>query len=257
MLRLALVASLVLSGTPEPKPKARAATIADAWTALPETGSACGDDLGFDYGIEGGMRNFFCRALTVFSWKRFLSLAPVSPFVSGPHQHGKLDLKNEKTFGHYDPYFVRWAATALVPAASDASLREKTQRIYDRQVKNLARTYYVVWRVLQVDPQWTSRERATYQALIDKGEGGFSASTMDLYDGLLGDSESNWGGYDPNLVRPATTWWLRRTMDETASDWATGLERLLSTYDAAWLKAQQAKPAPKPPKRGEKPEYSE
>ncbi len=254
MLATALVAAFALAGTPT-RPARKATTIADAWKAMPESGSACGDDLSFDYGIEGGMRNFFCRGLTVFSWKTFLSLAPVSPFVSGPHRGGKLDLKSEKEFGHYDPLFVRWAATALVPAANDPRLREKTQPIYDRQVKNLARTYYVVWRVLQADPQWTSQERAAYQAMIDKGESGFSAATMDAYDTLLGPAESDWGGYDPNLVRPAATWWLRRTIDETANDWASGLERLLTTYDSAWLAQQRGKRAPLPPKRAEAPEY--
>jgi hypothetical protein len=53
-------------------------TVAEAWQFLPQSGPACDEeDLSFDYGIGGGMRNFFCRALTIYSWQAFLASAPV------------------------------------------------------------------------------------------------------------------------------------------------------------------------------------
>src|SRR5438874_1674024 len=116
-LLLGLMLSTSLAAAPtrpsEKHTAVKVTTIAEAWRALPETGSGCGADLDFDYGVEGGMRNFFCRALTIFSWKRLLSLAPAFPFLSGPHTNGKLELQSKKQFGHYDPQFVRWAAAAL------------------------------------------------------------------------------------------------------------------------------------------------
>jgi hypothetical protein len=201
------------------------------------------------------MRNFFCRALTVFSWKTFVSLAPVSPFASGPHAAGKLDLNSKKQFGHYRPEFVRWATTALVPAADDAALREQTQGIYDAQVRGLARVYFKVWRAISADPRWLSRERTAYGAAIEKGEADWSSPVVDPYHETLGSSGQNWGGNDPNLVRSATMWWLRRTLDESATQWAVGLERLLKTYDAAWLEAERAEKPKAPPKRAGTPEY--
>lgn len=252
---LALIAALVLAGSPEIKaPAARkVATISEAWKALPQSGDGCGGALSFDYGLEGGMRNFYCRALTVFSWKTFLGLAPVSPFLSGPHRGGKLDLASKTTFGRYDPTFVRWAVKALVPAADDPELRASTQPVYDAQVRTLARVYFKVWRVLSAAPEWTSAERDRYGAAMAKGEGDWSGTVVDLYHDTLGPSERDWGGNDPNTVRSATMWWLRRTIDETAPRWAEGLERLLKTYDASWLEAQKSKRPPKPPKRVEKP----
>ena len=89
-------------------------SIAEAWQFLPQSGSACDeDDLSFDYGIDGGMRNFFCRALTVYSWKAFIASAPVPPFLSGPHRDGKLELNSEDEFGYYNPKFVIWATNAI------------------------------------------------------------------------------------------------------------------------------------------------
>jgi hypothetical protein len=252
-----LLAALVVAGTPHKAPTTKAATIADAWRLLPQSGSACGHDLTFDYGTDGGMRNFFCRALTIFSWKTFLSLAPVSPFTSGPHQAGKLDFADTHDFGHYNPAFVRWATTALLPAATNPQLREQTQGTYDAQVKSLARIYFQVWRVISADPAWLSKERATYGAAMAAGQADWSNPGVDLYHDILGDPGNDWGGHDPNLVRSATMWWLRRTIDETAPLWAEGLERLLSTYDAAWLKAQKAKRPPPPPKRTATPEYAQ
>lgn len=254
MSHLALVAALVLAGPPVHKPS-KVATVAEAWRALPVTGSACGADLGFDYGVDGGMRNFFCRALTVFSWKTFLGLAPVSPFRSGPHQGGKLDLNAKLDFGHYNPAFVRWAARELVPAAEDAALREQTQAVYDAQVRTLARVYFKVWRVISGDPAWLSHERAAYGEAMAKGGGDWASPVVDLYHETLGPSAQSWGGNDPNTVRSATMWWLRRFLDETAPLWAEGLERLLSTYDAAWLKAERAKRKDAPPRRAAEPEY--
>ncbi len=245
-----LLALLVVAGTPpyEKRPP-KAATIADAWLALPASGQECGDaDLGHDYGVEGGMRNFYCRAKQVFTWRQLTALAP-PPFRSGPHSDAGLDLNAEKDFGHYNPDFVRWASKALIPAAEDRALKEKTQRLYDAQVRSLARLYFLVWRVASKDPQWLAAERTRYRAALERGGGSWSGADVDLYHELLGTSGNDWGGNDPNHVRSATMWWLRRSIDETAPLWAQGLERLLKTYDPAWLAAEKKKPPPEPPKR--------
>jgi hypothetical protein len=226
--------------------------LAEAWRRLPALGNACGDELAYDYGVEGGMRNFYCRALQVLPWRQLLTLAPVAPFRSGPHRGGELDFTARSDFGHYDPDFVRWATVALVPAASDPALRRQTQPVYDAQVRGLARIHYRVWRALFSDRRVLVRERNAYLEAVRRGQADDQASR---YETLLGPPERDFGGADPNLVRSAATWWLRRSADETASLWLQGLERLLSTYDAAWLAGSRtAKPSQAPgskPDRGE------
>jgi len=267
-IALLLVSTVLTSDRAEARPDrssrvskrapAKATTIADAWLALQRVkGHGCGDDLVFDYGADGGMRNFFCRALTVLSWKTFLRLAPVSPFRSGPHRRGKLDLNSKKDFGRYDPKFVRWATVALVPAADDPRLRADTQGIYDRNARELARTYHRVWRTISSEPGWVKTEVKFYLGAADRGDVDALGRALDLYHDVLGTGDSNWGGHDPNHVRSATTWWLRRSHDHTAGLWFEGLERLLKTYDAAWLDSEKRASPHQPPwrERATRPEY--
>jgi hypothetical protein len=234
----------------------QASTIEDAWQMLPLSGSACGNDLIFDYGADGGMRNFFCRALTVYSWKAFLKAAPTKPFRSGPHKGGKLDLQNARSFGRYDPTFVRWATTALVPAAKDSALRTATQDTYDVQVRKLARLYFLVDKALGSDPSWRAKETKLMMDAADNGTLAEGEVTWFWHD-VLGDSAGDWGGHDPNHVRAATAWWLRRHHDGTSDLWREGLVRLLSTYDDAWLAAARQQVLPALPQRAKaaEPEY--
>jgi hypothetical protein len=147
---------------------------------------------------------------------------------------------------------VKWATTALVPAATDAALREQTQPLYDRSMSTLARTYLQVWRALSADPRWVAAERKLYLSGGDP-----HGETIDLYHDVLGTSEEDWGGHDPNHVRSATAWWLRRFHDGTAPLWAEGLERLLTTYDSEWLVTEKkAAPHPLPVREAPaRPEY--
>jgi hypothetical protein len=212
-----------------------------AWRALPSIrGQGCGDDLVFDYGDAGGLRNFFCRALTVFSWNAFLGLAPTAPFRSGPHPAGRLDLHAARDFGRYDPAFVRWAVARLAPGIDDGAFRAETQGIYDAHIRPLARTVRAVRGALVVDPRRLAGWQAEYRAAIAAGR---TDVLPVLYD-LLGDADHEWGGYDPNIVRSAALWWLRRELDGTAPLWAEGLERLVGAYDGPWARAKATRPRP-------------
>lgn len=268
-LALALGSGLVLvalvaparagAGGDAPAARSTDSTIKAAWRALPSIeGHGCADeDLVFDYGTDGGMRNFFCRALTVVSWKAFLALAPAAPFRKGPHKGGKLKL-HSRDFGFYDPAFVKWATQALVPAVDDPAFRAETQGIYDAQVRALARVYFRVFRALDHDPTWVAAERKTYLGAADRGKTEALGRNLDLYHDTLGTAGDDWGGADPNHVRSATTWWLRRYHDKTAPLWAEGLEHLLAAYDGAWLAEQKAatpRPLPQRKKPRKAPEY--
>jgi len=228
------------AGPAKPAASPPTKTIADAWAAMPETGSACAsDDLAFDYGRDGGMRNTFCRALQVLPWRTFLSLAPAKPFLKGPHKGGQLDLHDERDFGRYDPAFVRWATRALVPGADDEALVRSTRQVYERQLKTLARLYFLVDKALEADPAWVERERRRYLSLMDELGGSWDVWVItDPYHDVLGSADVDWGGHDPNHVRAATMWWLRRAHDGTRPLWSDGLQRLLKTYDELWLRDQ-------------------
>ncbi len=245
MLVSTLAVMLALGGGPA-KSTGPAKSVEDVWRQLPTEGNGCGEALTFDYGAEGGLRNFACRVATLFSYKQLLRLAPMRPFRSGPHHGDTLDLGAATSFGHYDPAFVRWATTALVPATTNPRLREETQGVYDAQARTLARLYFRVWRVIAADPEWLQRERSRYLDAVARGKGAWADEVPTRYEELLAGDDTDWGGDDPNLVRSATMWWLRRSADETAALWFNGLTRLLSTYDAKWLEAERRAKAPAP-----------
>ena len=230
ILLLALSTVVVSSGGEE-----KSTSIAEAWQILPETGNGCDEeDLSYDYGIGGGMRNFFCRAITVYSWRAFIASAPVAPFRKGPHRDGKLHLNAEHDFGYYNPKFVSWATQTLIPAADSPLLWQATQEVYDKHIKYLANLYFLVDQKLRVYPEWTKRERQRYLESISESGGAWDASEVTwAYHDFLNDDK-----YDANHVRSAVMWWLRRDQDATSSLWREGLIKLLSTYDTEWLVEQ-------------------
>ena len=218
---------------------AKAATIADAWRALGTTTNACSErDLHFDYWPDGGVRNFWCHATSVLAWKAFVALAPHKPFSRGPHTQGKLALHDPRDFGRYNPAFVRWLVDNGVPAASDEALRAQTQPLYEKYVRQLARVYYVVHERLEQKPAWKKQQRNLYLKTMDEKNPDWGAY-YDKYSTFLGEADSDWGGYDPNLQSASVAFWLRRDVDGTAPIFFEGLKKLLGTYDAAFLTPQK------------------
>jgi len=201
--------------------------IASAWLTLPESAAGCD---GVVEGTGGGPVALFCRASSVLAWKDLVALAPAKPFARGPHGDA-LVLDGARDFGRYDPAFVRWATRALIPAATDPSLRSRTQALYERQVQALARRAFLVEKSLSAAPAWVEREAGRYRSALDDG-GPDVWSVADGWGAIPG------AGDETALVRMTTMWWLRRHLDGTRPLWSDGLQLLLKTYDGAWLAAQ-------------------
>jgi hypothetical protein len=208
--------------------------IATAWLTLPDSAAGC--DSVVD-GSAGGPLALFCRASSVLPWKDLVALAPAKPFAAGPHTDA-LVLDAARDFGRYDPAFVRWATRALIPASTDPSLRSRTQALYERQLRPLARRAFLVEKALSASPAWVAREADRYRAALKDG-GPDVWSVAETWGVIPG------AGDDTALVRMTTMWWLRRHLDGTRPLWSDGLQLLLKTYDGTWLAAQiDVKPEP-------------
>ena len=213
------------------------APFANAWRALGNTTNKCSErELHFDYWPDGGIRNFYCHALSTIAYDAVVKLSGVAPFVRGPHT-SRLSLNDPRDFGRYNPKFVRFLVDNAVPAANDAKLREETQSLYDSYVRQLARVYYVVHQRLEAKPAWKKARRDEYMRVMDEKNPNWSAY-YDKFSTFLGEADTEWGGYDPNLQSAAVAWWLRRDVDKTAPLFLEGLTKLLRTYDAQWLDTQ-------------------
>lgn len=245
---LAFVAFVVASSAavaveqvePAPPPAdATKAAFAKAWRALGQTKNQCSaTDLHYDYWPEGGIRNFYCRAITALSLQAVTTLSGVEPFTRGPHLGGgSLSLHDPRDFGRYNPAFVQFLVDNAIPAADDALLREETQAYYDNYVKQLARVYFVVHQRLEKRADFKKKMRNEYLRVMDEKKPDWGAY-YDKFSTFLGEADANWGGYDPNLQSASVAWWLRRDVDKSAPIFFEGLTKLLRTYDAAWLESQ-------------------
>lgn len=217
---------------------------ANAWLALGTTANKCSErELHFDYWPNGGLRNFYCHALTTMAYQAVVKLAGVSPFVRGPHGQfgGNLSLNDPRDFGRYNPAFVQFLVDNAIPGASDQTLRVDTQSLYDSYVRQLARVYFVVHARLEAKPAWKKQMRNEYMRVMDEKKPDWG-SYYDKFSTFLGEADSDWGGYDPNLQSASVAWWLRRDVDKTAPLFFEGLTKLLKTYDATWLETHDMKP---------------
>ena len=162
-----------------------------------------------------------------------LCIIASTDFHHGPHSNSKLNLDSPSDFGYYNPKFVTWASTALIPAATNSELRVATQNVYDVQLKKLARTYFEVDLKLREDPSLAERERVSYLVSIKDLTG--NAPQPSNFEEFLGTAVKDFGGYEPSQVRTSVMWWLRRYQDDTASLWHIALIKSLTTYDTEWL----------------------
>lgn len=227
-------------------------TVESLWMGLPQSKNHCDE---YDYFPEGGMRNFWCHLSGELSLATLEEMTGQSVFASGPHTTS-LQLNEGNSFGHYNPKFVSKFAKILIPEASDTSFIANTQSVYDSHVRPLARIHYVTLQKLKQHPECAQKELALYKSAIEKGAVTEFKSAIGSYqvgyyerwfyfmnpkfcnssnpDSLFDDGFD--GGYDGNVVKTATGFWLRREMDGTQRQFADALEMLLQRYDAEWLK---------------------
>ena len=229
---------------------AEAGSPRQAWQGLATTENTCAGT--YDYHPNGGMRAWYCHVRGLVSVDDLRTQAKLKIWASGPHSATGLDLTNQREFGHYNPEFVTWMTYNLLPAAIDPSLREATQASYDTYVAPLARIQWAVLLKLEQNPACSARERRGYEGFMRDGTGGHDGGYVERWFWFMNPKfcdmppETEFfddgfdGGWSGNVVKTATGFWLRRTIDGTADGFKASLLRLLETYDAEWLKMPPA-----------------
>lgn len=212
-----------------------------------------------------GPRTIYAHARILMDLEKLKTLAPMPIFLSGPHNRN-LEL-HSNDFGRYNPEFVRWAIVHLLPAASDSVFRDETAPVYQKNLKEIARIYYLAYLHLEKNAPEVAALRAKYLEAVRQYQGKpydpnsgpgailqskFSNAFADEFmkgTDSFGDAPSNpsarrnyaWitdqGGY---YADTAPGFWIRRQIDGTASDFFAGLKKLLETYDADFLKNPSA-----------------
>ncbi len=234
--------------------------LVDVWVGLDSAtetlsgleGNPCETDFGTWF-HDFGARGLACIAGEVMDPVALIARAGGSAFDDGPHvatsESFRLDLTNERSFGHYSEDFVEWLIDNGIVGEGRPVIRALTQPIYDEHIRRLARIYWLTYEDMAADgfPRSTPAGiLSDYARFLEGGpipngvegyEGGFSVYAFtDLSEGLLPRLDvgmiNEWEAkYEANT---AYGFWLRRRADGTQEQWRDGLERMLETYDAAW-----------------------
>lgn len=259
LLPLALLALPALAAADATPPAPSVGDVLSAkqlWNALPQMRNACeGDDKGvpwFDYGFPGGgMRTYYCYFRSQSTYAQLVKWSGVPIFQSGPHGGAAIDLHSARSFGHYNPAFVRWLGLALVPRSDEKSFIAATRPLYEKYLQPLARIYYVTYLKLQSNRNYLDNEKRAVIAMMAKGtkkkgaEGWYEKYALfmnpeyfnharDRDDSYLMDHGFD-GGWDCNLVKTAVGFWIRRSLDGSDGEFIADLRAMLSVYDPGFL----------------------
>ncbi len=208
--------------------------IANTWhnlNTLYETDEAC--SLQITRLPDMGLRGLYCHIQPEIDYQKLQEISQVNIFVKGSHTPSELNLESQYTFGYYNPDFVKWLdETAVETITNKPALVTATQPIYNQQIKEQARIYYIVYKFLQHNPEQAQFEIDTYLKHLENRtlpELYLQEQFRELADTL--ESEGyNW--YEANT---ASGFWLRRKIDGTDSQFFIALNKLLLTYDAEFI----------------------
>lgn len=200
-----------------------------------------------------GVRTLKDKLKLLMDLKKAQSLSPVPIFTEGPHGED-FDFQSEY-FGHYNPEFLEWAKTRVVPAANNEALKFATQPFYDNYFRNMARMYFLTYQQLYHRPEVKERIKAGYLSHL----AALRAGPVPEFEGLGGNSgalyfedqlgRQIWGDPIQNVERAGQIsvnngyyywvvslgFWIRRSIDGTDADFYDILAELLYTYDNDWI----------------------
>jgi len=219
------------------KPAPQPQSLIDIWlnldTTFQQTDTRCEAEQ--TWLPDEGVRGFYCHIKSGLNFGQLQTLAQMPIFLSGPHQEQQLNLNARFSFGHYNPAFVEWLGDNFIPAKPEPAFLQTTQTFYSDYIQKLARTYYLIYRLLQLDPEFQQAEQQRYIGFIETQTLPEFYPTMTYFNmkSQYIDLEK-YAGSDYE-VATAMTFWLRRLMDGTADEFIIVLQKLLTTYDVSFL----------------------
>ncbi|EDN65927.1 secreted protein [Beggiatoa sp. PS] len=105
---------------------------------------------------------FYCSAQMYLDYEKLQTISALPIFVQGPHTEKALELNNPYSFGYYNKDFVIWLRESLLPLTTTPAFKELFKFFYNRSVKPVAQTYYIVHERLFANPLYVVREQQTY-----------------------------------------------------------------------------------------------
>ena len=162
--------------------------------------------------------------LTFVSYAQLMKLFGKKIFVSGPHNDGELDLHNSKSFGHYNPLFVKWLRTNIRFLISRDNFRKSTEVLFHKYVNRLVAIYYASYHILRQNPNVCNQlsknylDRIASESLNPLHYWGISWVAKKESDDPVAKMmyQLKKVSRDPNTASSAIYFWIRRMEDGTA-----------------------------------------
>jgi hypothetical protein len=231
------------TSAPPPPPDPAIAAIRRLWVELPAS-PARGCELDYDF-QPPGILGLYCRVAGIMDYATLRARLSLPIYTNSVHSPTQLSRGVSQDFGRYNPAFVDWIVANGVPGAEDPQLRAASQPVYDGRVRPAARLFYYAKRLLD-DSGRRAEYLAAYSAAISSPTSpasGPGSNPSALIPRELHE-EPYW-----RITEIAMRFWMRRALDGTEAKFAAGLEKVLTTYDAAWLAEARQVPVDAMPAR--------
>ena len=186
---------------------------------------------------ESGIRGRYQIAKQVLSKSVLESILGEKAFLSGPHEDG-MDYNSSRKFGHYNPKFLTELQKHLANLYSNKIFVDYAQALYDSELKQYLRTYYLAYEVGANNQE----AMAGYSAILATEPKQYSESTFlsepsyYLQEAFRGFAESiEAEGYDVYEGFTCPGFWVRRSIDGTADEFYQLLTLTIKTFDPEFL----------------------
>ena len=179
--------------------------------------------------LDVGFRSKYAKAKKYASLE-MLEIAFGSPvFVRGPHTD-KMNYESNTSFGYYNPEFISSLEAAITTALANPKFKIVAKRIYDQHLASMAKTYHASYTFLQDEHDYVEELEARYLREMARPDG-----VPPLY------IQEEFRTFAENLEREkeadiyeaftAPSFWLRRSIDGTAPQLFSLLERVMKEME--------------------------
>ncbi|MFK7750300.1 MAG: hypothetical protein AB8B65_18055 [Kordia sp.] len=189
---------------------------------------------------ESGIRGRYALYDQFFSISSLETIVGEPVFLKGPHANAP-NYKSEKTFGYYNPLFIKKLEDNLRFLFQNKAFVSSVQSHYDQKLKQYLRVYYLSYEVGANNKE----VRDKYLAVIANPEkydymnGSAKAPAFYLQEAFRDFAESlEKEGYDVYEAFTCPGFWVRRSMDGTADEFYELLKLTLQTFDPSFMNAQ-------------------
>ncbi|HEY1983774.1 MAG TPA: toll/interleukin-1 receptor domain-containing protein [Terracidiphilus sp.] len=240
----------------------------DLYDVLPKAAgspySLASGDFDCHTSLTQGFRYLYCSLHDVIGLQKLQSITRQSVFLPGGPHENELILDDKQRFGHYNPAFLDWVESHILPEATDDPRPKALIKLaYDAQIGPAARALYHTHQILFASPDairafpsdWAAA-RQRFQA-TGSNEGYFenrpkpleeirneyqknirpggSTDTQESFR-WLSDYDAFVNRDDWYLSNTAGGFWMRRSLDGTEPQIFRIVTKLLQAYDPEVLR---------------------